>query len=111
MSRFYVCIISLLVVCFLVQNYFLRSYRAEARELGGAIERLEVAYAYEQERAYRLEQSAGRLLEQEREQTQWLLELNERYDELAKQNEDHGRILSIVIPPELLDGLRAFSAD
>lgn len=108
-----ICVLSvagamIFVVLWRMEHNAYADVRSQVSVLEDRISVLSRAYEYEVERAARLEESASRIIAEEREAIKWLSERDEYYAMLARESEENSNVLSVRIPAALLSGLRAF---
>lgn len=77
-------------------------------ELTKALEQMNMALKAEVERSVRVEQATQRLENKDGERQVQLKRFERKLGALATENAALRDVLSVVVPPELVDGLRAF---
>lgn len=85
------------------------SLRANNLELRLSINQLQVALEDEQARSLRVEEAAVRLEEKDNARQRQLRDFSATLYTLSRENEELRSILDMVVPTELLQGLKAFS--
>lgn len=87
----------------------LKTLRLENSKLQTYIMQLDAVIESEQIRSSRIEEATIRLEEKDNDRQQQLQRFSSSLNKLAKENEAYRTILEIIIPDDLVTGLKAFA--
>lgn len=95
-------------ICLFMGVHAYRQLCKENELLTERVESLNMALSAVVERSSRVEEATQRLVSNEQERQTRLQRFERKLGSLATENEDVRRVLAVVVPVELVHGLRAF---